>query len=309
MIQTYSATTEMFLSDLDVSKTRTSADLEQLSSGYKVRTAADAPADIVTLLQVQNQMAQATQVSNNLSRLQTQVTSGESALDQAISLMQQAGVLGARGMAVDQTPVTFQALASQVQSLQQEMVGLSQTSASGSYIFSGDNDLQAQYTLDPTNTITGVKQAFPTQQTRQIADISGQTFTAGITAQDIFDQTDSSGNPTANNVFAALQQLYNCLTANPPDTNAINQAVSNVNSASTWLNNNLAFYGTVADRISSSTDIASKYQTQWTQQIADIRNADIASVASDLQAVKTQQSAALSAEANFQPQSLFNYLR
>jgi len=157
--------------------------------------------------------------------------------------------------------------------------------------------------------VTGVDQNFSTQETRQIADVSGATFTAAATAQDIFDQTDALGNPTPNNVFAALQQLYNSLTASPTNTGSIQQAVSNVQSAAVWINTNLAFYGTVANRISSSMTIAGKYQTQWTQQLSGIRDADTAAVASDLQATTTQQNAALAAQANFQPHSLFDYMK
>jgi flagellar hook-associated protein 3 FlgL len=309
MIQTFSATTETFLSDLTLSEQRSSKDIEELSSGYSVSSAADDPADVVTLLQVGSQMAQATQITNNLSSLQNEVTTGESVLDEAVSLMQQAEVLGSQALDVNQTSNTLQSVAVQVQDLQQQMVGLSQTEVSGRYIFSGDNDQAPQYTLDPSNLVTGVQQNFTTQETQQITDVSGGTFTAAATAQDIFDQTDAGGNPTANNVFAALQQLYNGITADPPDTAGIQQAIGNVQSASVWLNNNLAFYGTVADRITSSMSIASKYQTQWTQQAAGIRDADTAAVASDLQAATTQQNAALAAEANFQPHSLFDYMK
>jgi flagellar hook-associated protein 3 FlgL len=309
MSQTFSATTQIFLSDLALSKQRSSRDIEELSSGYRVTNASDAPQDVVTILNVQNQITQTTQVTGNLSRLSNEVNTGESVLQQAVLFLQQANVLGAQALGIGQTPQTLQALAVQVQQLQQQIVGLSQTNVSGRYIFSGDNDQAPQYTFDPSNATTGVLQAFATQETRQIADVTGATFTAAATAQDIFDQTDSTGTPTANNVFAGLQQLYNGLTSSPPDTVAINQALGNIKSASVWLNGNLAFYGTVQNRISSSLTIAGKYQAQWTQQISGIRDADIAAVASDLQATHTQQSAALAAEANFLPRSLFDYLK
>lgn len=310
MIQTFDATTEMFLSDLAVNKARTVKDIQQLSSGYAVSSAADAPGDVVTLLQVQNQMVQTTQVSNNLSRLQNEVNTGESVLEECVSLLQQANVLGAQALAVGQTASTMQALAVQVRDLQQQIVGLSQTQVSGRYIFSGDNDQAPQYTLNPpTDPLTGVARMFATAETRQISDVSGGTFTAAATAQDIFDQRDGGGNPTPNNVFAALQQLYNGLMTGPSAADAINQAIGNIKTASVWLNNNLAFYGTVQNRISSSLSIAGRYQTQWAQQISGIRDADTAAVASDLTAARTQQTAALSAESNFQPQSLFNYMK
>lgn len=312
MIRTFSATTETFLTNLDLIKQRASKDSEQLSSGYAVTEASDSPSDVVSLLRVTNDMAQVGQVADNLGRLKTEVDSGESALENAVSLMQNANVLAAQALGVGQTADTLKALAVQVQNLQQQMLGLSQTNAGGHYIFSGDDDLQPQYTMTPTapatvDPATGMYQNFSTQASQQITDVVGGTFTASGTAQDIFDQRDASNTPTANNVFAALQQLYTGLMND--DTNAVTQSVGNIKSAGVYLNNQLAFYGSVQNRISSSMTMATKYQTQYTQQISAIRDTDAAAAASDLQACSTQEQAALTAQANFAPKSLFDYLR
>lgn len=312
MIRTFSATTETFLTDLDRIKQRAAEDSKQLTSGYAVTDAADAPADVVTLLRVTTDRAQLEQTTENLSRLKTEVDSGESALQTAVALMESANVLGAQALGVGQTAANLQALAVQVQNLQQQMVGLSQTNAAGHFIFSGDNDLQPQYTMSPAppavvDPVTGVYQNFAAQDTQQITDVVGGTFTASGTAQDIFDQRDASNNRTPNNVFAALQQLYTGLMNN--DTNAISQAIGNIKAAGIYLNNEVAFYGSVQNRIASSMTIATRYQTQYTQQISAIRDTDVAATASDLQACRTQEQAALTAQANFSPKSLFDYLR
>lgn len=306
MIQTFNATTEIFLSNLELSQQRASRDLQQMSSGYRVTNPSDAPADAVSILQVQNNITQTRQTTNNLTRLKGEVDTGEATMETVVTLLQNANVLAAQALGPSQTIETLQALALQVRDIQQQMVGLSQANAQGRYIFSGDNDSAAQYSLDLTNLVTGVAQAFTTQDTRQIADIGG-TFTPAGTAQDIFDQRDASNNPTVNNVFAALQQLYNGLTNN--DRAVIGGAVGNIKTSSTYVNLQLAFYGTVQNRISSSLSIATRYQTQWTQQLSTLRDADIAAVISDLQANRTQQSAAMAAQANFSPHSLFDYLK
>lgn len=306
MIQTFNATTEIFLSNLELSQQRASRDLQQMSSGYRVTNPSDAPADAVSILQVQNNITQTRQTTNNLTRLKGEVDTGEATMETVVTLLQNANVLAAQALGPSQTIETLQALALQVRDIQQQMVGLSQANAQGRYIFSGDNDSAAQYSLDPMNLVTGVAQAFTTQDTRQIADIGG-TFTPAGTAQDIFDQRDASSNPTVNNVFAALQQLYNGLTNN--DRAVIGGAVGNIKTSSTYVNLQLAFYGTVQNRISSSLSIATRYQTQWTQQLSTLRDADIAAVISDLQANRTQQSAAMAAQANFSPHSLFDYLK
>ena len=312
MIRTYSATTENFLTDLAHIKARAAEDSMQLSSGYAVRDASDSPADVISLLRANTNRAQLDQVTGNLTRLKTEVDSGESALQTAVSFMQTANVLGAQALGVDQTAQNLQALAVQVMNLQQQMVGLSQTTAEGHFIFSGDNDLQPQYTMTPAppavvDPATGAYRNFVTQNSRQITDVVGGTFTAAGTAQEIFDQRDASDIPTANNVLAALQQLYTGLMNN--DTNAVSQAIGNIKTAGDYLNNQLAFYGAVQNRIGSSMAIASKYRTQYTQQISAIRDTDVAQAASDLQSAKTQEQAALSAQANFSPASLFDYLR
>lgn len=306
MIQTFNATTEIFLSNLELSQQRASRDLQQMSSGYRVTNPSDAPADAVSILQVQNNITQTRQTTNNLTRLKGEVDTGEATMETVVTLLQNANVLAAQALGPSQTIETLQALALQVRDIQQQMVGLSQANAQGRYIFSGDNDSAAQYSLDPMNLVTGVAQGFTTQDTRQIADIGG-TFTPAGTAQDIFDQRDASSNPTVNNVFAALQQLYNGLTNN--DRAVIGGAVGNIKTSSTYVNLQLAFYGTVQNRISSSLSIATRYQTQWTQQLSTLRDADIAAVISDLQANRTQQSAAMAAQANFSPHSLFDYLK
>jgi len=149
MIRTFSATTEIFLTNLELVKQRASKDSTQLSSGHAVTEASDSPADVVSLLRVSNEMAQLGQMTENLTRLKTEVDSGESALENAVSLLQDANVLAAQALGVGQTSATMQALAVQVQNLQQQMVGLSQTNAAGHYIFSGDDDLQPQYTMTP----------------------------------------------------------------------------------------------------------------------------------------------------------------
>jgi flagellar hook-associated protein 3 FlgL len=306
MIQTFSATTEIFLSNLALSKQRASRDMQEMSSGYRVTSPSDAPADVISILQIQNNIALTKQTTSNLTRLKGEVDTGEATLATVVTLLQNANVLAAQALGPSQTADTRQALALQVRDIQEQMVGLSQTNADGRYIFSGDNEGAAQYSLDTTNLTTGVAQAFTTEETQQIADVGG-TFTPAITAQDIFDQRDSSDNPTASNVFAALQQLYNGLTNN--DSTVIGDAIDDIKASSVHVNLQLAFYGTVQNRISSSLTVATRYQTQWTQQLSTLRDADVAAVISDLQANETQQSAALASQANFSPQSLFDYLK
>jgi flagellar hook-associated protein 3 FlgL len=307
MIRTFSATTEIFLSNLALSKQRSATDLKELSSGYRVSVASDAPEDVMSLLHTQNDVTQTQQVTDNLTRLKSEVDSAESVLENAVLIVQNAEVLAAQALNVGVTTQTMQAMAAQVRDMQNQLVGLTQLNVDGRYVFSGDHSKQPQYAVDTGNLATGVARNFDSADTREITDVSGARFVAAATAQEIFDQTDATGTPTANNVFAALQQLYNGLAAGDPA--AVEQTVANIKTSSVWLNNQLAFYGTVQNRIEQSLTIAAKYQTQWVQQTSALRDTDAAATISDLQACQTQQSAALSSQAAFSPRSLFDYLK
>lgn len=307
MIRNFNPVTERFLTNLALSQKRSAKNMEEISSGYRANKASDAPDDVVSILRIQSDVHRTTQVQNNLSRLSNEVNSAEATLQIAITLTDRANVLAAQSLNVAQTPESLATIETQVQDLLKQMVGLTQLNIQGRYVFSGDNDSAPQYQLDPVNLVTGVQRMFVTSETRQIGDAFGTTFTAAVTAQDIFDHRDSTDAPTSNNVFAAFQQLINGL--NSGDTSVIEQAIESIKSAGSWLNRNLSFYGAVQRRIQDSTAVASKYQTQWTMDLGEKRDADQVAAISDLEAISTQQAAAMAAQARFAPRSLFDFLK
>ena len=75
------------------------------------------------------------------------------------------------------------------------------------------------------------------------------------------------------NVFAAVQNLETALTNN--DTAGITAAVTSLQSASSYLNNQLAFYGEVENRVQEATDLAQKFQTQQTTELGNLRDTDV----------------------------------
>jgi flagellar hook-associated protein 3 FlgL len=309
MLPVFDPTTEQFLSSLAQTQKSSSQAMEQISTGRRVNQPSDAPEDVVAILHIQGQVSSGTQVQTNLGRLKNEVDSAESTIETALNILDQASVFAAQGMGVMQTPATRAGIAMQVKDLQQQLVGLTQLNVQGKFVFSGDQDQQAQYAYDPTNTTTGVTQNFVATQTTQSTDVLGSTFSSALTAEQLFDHRNNDATRTAasDNVFAALEQLQQGLANN--DTTMIGQAVSALKDASAWLNSNLAFYGGVQNRISSSLAVASKYQLQWQQELSDKRDADYAQSITSLESSRTNESAALSARAKFGPQSLFDYLR
>lgn len=306
MISGLSATNEQFLQSLNLLQSNLSQANEELSSGLSVNQASDAPQSIQDIFETRAELGQANQSVQDLTTIQGQVQAADSAVQSAIQLLNQAVTLGTQGASSTTSASTLQSLATQVQALQTQLVAISNTEVGGVYVFSGDASGSAPYQLDSSSP-TGVDQLVtPQQSTLQIAGPSGVTFQVSMTAQDLFDQQDSSGNPTANNAFAALNNLVQALQSG--NTANIGTAVSAVQTAASYVNNQTGFYGAAENNVSSALDLAQKFQTQDQTQLSSLEDANATTVAVQVTQDSTALDAALSAEAHMPTTSLFDYL-
>jgi flagellin-like hook-associated protein FlgL len=142
--------------------------------------------------------------------------------------------------------------------------------------------------------------------TRAIRDVQGRVVYVGLTARQIFDPGDASGVPTAGNTFAALQSLVTAFQSN--DTAGITQSIGLLDTVSSYLNQQQAYYGNAEQRIASEQNDASNQVTALQTQISGIRDTDVAQAATALTQLTTDQSAALAAQAQAPRKSLFDYL-
>jgi flagellin-like hook-associated protein FlgL len=127
-----------------------------------------------------------------------------------------------------------------------------------------------------------------------------------MTAQDLFDQQDSNGNPTANNAFAALNGLVQALQSG--NTTNIIQAVGSLQTASSYVNNQTGFYGAAENNVASALDLAQKFQTQDQTELSSLEDANTATLAVEVTQDSTDMDAAMSAQAHKPTTTLFDYL-
>jgi flagellin-like hook-associated protein FlgL len=92
------------------------------------------------------------------------------------------------------------------------------------------------------------------------------------------------------------------------DQTAIDAAMPKIQSVGTYLNQQLAFYGSVQNRVTTETDFGANYETQLTTQLSNIQDADLAQAVTLMQQAQTQQTAALTARAQLPKTSLFDFL-
>ena len=198
--------TAWFLQGVSVLQSQETQVQRELSSGYQVQDASDAPAQTPELVGLGSSLAQVQAWQTNLTRVQAEANTADQSLGTAITLVQNAQTLAAQGANTTTTAATRQTLAGQIQAIQQQLVGIAATTVEGRYIFGGDNDGSAPYQYDASSA-TGVDQLTAQTSTRTVTNPSGQTIYQPLSAQRIFDPVDNTGAPTANNTFAALQSL------------------------------------------------------------------------------------------------------
>jgi flagellar hook-associated protein 3 FlgL len=306
MVSTLNAAGQQFLSSIDYLQTALSKAQAEVSSGLKVNVASDAPDQVSPILQLHANIQHNQQIQDNLKSVQAQVSAADQSLSTGITVLDQVATFVTNGLAASQTTDTRTILAGQVDDLLKQMISLSQTAVNGRYIFSGDSDQTASYQYN-SSSATGVDRLQTSNATQQVEDPAGNTFAIGLSANQIFDASDSLGNPVAGNVFAAINSVRVALLAN--DSTALQTALTSVQNASKYLNQQQTFYGNVQTRVSSALDQASNADTAYRSDLSSRQDADQAAAILEMQQYTYNLQAAMASEAKMPHNSLFDLLQ
>jgi flagellar hook-associated protein 3 FlgL len=305
MISNLDGNSQLFLADLSAVQERLAKINREITSGKKILQPSDAPDQIESLLQLRADQQHNQQILTNLGIAQTGAKAADDALASAIQVLDRAITLAAQGASSITNTTGRQSLAQEVQSLQAQMVSLSQTTVQGRYIFSGDSSQAPVYSLDPA-AANGVDQLANVTGTLLVEHPAGGSFLAAKTATEIFDQRNSDGTVAAGNVFAALNSLETALTAD--DAAGVSTALDALKTASTHLNSMEAFYGAVETRIQDAQTFANQYDTQLQTHLSQKQDADVAGDALELNQTEIHMQAAFQMQAAMPRKSLFDYL-
>lgn len=278
----------------------------ELSSGYQINDAADSPTQTPQLIQLGSSLAAVQAYQANLSNVQTEAGTADQAIGSAVTLIQSATSLATQGASSTASAATAQTLATDIQSIQQQLIAIANTTVAGRAIFGGDQDQSPPYQYD-AGSATGVDSLTLQTNSRTVVNPQGQTVYQPLTAQQIFDPVDVTGAPSADNTFAALESLVTALQAD--DQPGVTDALTSLQTASAYVGQQQAYYGVAEQRLANEQTIASGQVTALQTQIGGIRDTNVAEAATDLTTDSTDQSAALGAEAEIsQQKTLFDYL-
>jgi flagellar hook-associated protein 3 FlgL len=284
------------LAALSQNEQEINTDLGEISSGQSVNVPSDNPASAALLVQNADQTAEADQYLRSISSVQGELQNADSALSSVVTALQRAISLGVEGANGTVNAADRQAIATQVQGIQSQLVSLANLSYQGSYVFAGTATQTAPYVLD-TSSPSGVTYV-------------GNSEVNSITVGDSFTiQTNLPGSQlfsgSGNDVFQAVQDLITGLQSG----NNISGAVSELNSAYDSINQQRVFYGNQVEQLQSQTTFLNSETTQLAEQQDTLGAADLPSVITNLASAQTSRQATLEAVAETQQTNLFNYLK
>jgi flagellar hook-associated protein 3 FlgL len=269
--------------------------LQQIASGQKLNSLSDNPAAAASLVNLRMESDSDTQYLQNITSLTGSLNVADSALSSVVEALTTAQSVGVEGGDGTLNSSDRQALAQQIQGIQQEILGLANTSYNGQYLFSGTATATQPYVAD-ASAASGVTYK-GNDKTNSVEISPGQAMPINLPGSQIFS------NATTN-VFQSLQDLYNALNTNGD----IASATTEVQNALNYVSTQQTFYGNSVDRLNNAQTFLTQQQTQLTETESSTLDADMATAVTDLSQAQTTQQALLDAGANISQLDLFDYL-
>jgi flagellar hook-associated protein 3 FlgL len=254
---------------------------QQLSTGRSVNQLSDNPAAAAEVVLNHNQSSQDDQFLTNLNTLQPQLQVADSALSNVVTALTRALSLGTEGANGTNNDGDRQAIASEVQGIQEQLVSLANTTNQGAYLFSGTAVTTQPFTL---NTTTGAVTYNGNTGTTSTQLSSGNSITTNVPGSQLFQNASGS-------VFGSIQDLITALQTN----GNIGGAVTEVNNALTTLSTQRVFYGNALNQISASENFLNQDQVNLSTQENALIGANEAQAATNLAQAQTNEQATLAA--------------
>jgi flagellar hook-associated protein 3 FlgL len=257
---------------------------QEMASGRSVNNLSDNPAAASALVNNNALTSENDQFLTNLSDLQGKFQAADSALNNAVQIMTTAISVGTEGANGTLSTSDRQAIAQQVQGLQQQMLALANTSYEGTYIFSGTN-VTTQPFAQSGSSPSGVQYSGNSGVTSvQIGD--GQSMQTNVGGDQIF--TNANGN-----VFQSLNDLANALNSGT----GIDAANTEVQQAFSQLTTQRVFYGNALDQVQNSQNYLNQEQVNLSTQQNALVGANMTQVVANESQSQVAEQAALTATA------------
>jgi flagellar hook-associated protein 3 FlgL len=269
--------------------------IQELSTGRKVNQPSDNPAAVAGLIVNNAQTSAVSSYLSNISSLQSSLQVADSTLNSVTTSLTQAISLGVQGTDSTLNQSDRDAIAQQVDGIQQQILGYANQSFEGNYLFAG-TAVNTQPFVTDSSSSSGVNYVGNTGVNNvEIGD--GQAVPANLPGSQIFTAAGA-------NVFQALSDLSTALQSG----SNIPAAETELQNAFDQVNTQRTFYGTTLSRLNTATSFLNAENLQLSQEQNNLVGADTATAVTELTQADTAYQATLAAGGKISQLSLLDYL-
>jgi flagellar hook-associated protein 3 FlgL len=268
------------------------ADLQSEASSLKRLTKpSDAPADVVSAMQLHSSLDRNDQYTRNLSDAQGWLGNADNALTSTVTQLQKVNDLIVQASNSSLDANARQTIATQIDSIRKDLIGVANTQYAGRPIFAGTASGGSAY--DANGQYVGVSSAVE----RNIAP--GQRIQVNVNG-------DAAFGAPGNDLFTTLAQISNAVTTDPTQLTALQ---AQLGTRTTQVQSQLAQVGSQFLRVQNMQSQNTSDGLTMKQNLSSIEDADIAQVMVQLQSQQVAYQAALSATARAIQPSLTDFLK
>lgn len=285
-------------SDIQQSEQALQTAFQQVSTGQRVNQASDDPAAASAYIQLQSQAANVDQYTTNAGSALSQAQLSDSVLTSVVSLLNQAITLGTRGANSTNSAADRQSIATNIEGILTNVVGLANTTFQGVSLFGGTVSGQAAFTAD-ANSATGYTYN-GNNNVNQISVGDSLTVQANIPGSTLFTSSSAS-------VLGALSDLATALKSG--SSAQIGTATTAITTALNYVTSQHAVFGNTINQLTSQETYLSQEKVTLTSRENSLIGIDPATAAENLTQAETSNSSVLAAAAKVIQNSLLSYLQ
>jgi flagellar hook-associated protein 3 FlgL len=295
-------TASNLLANINQAMDRIDTTQQELSTGKKINQPSDNPYGTSLALQLNNQLANLTAYSNNVTDGTGWAQSANASLSDITNAVQRIRELVVQASNGTQTAADMSADASEVNQLIDEIKQDANTQYNGQYIFSGAATTTAPYQAGSNDAYAGDTG----QVTRQIGPNTSLAVNADLSSVLGTGQT-TSGQPAGDGkLLNTLRNIADSMQSG--SSGALSSTLSQLDTNLNSLTGLTANMGATTDRLQMAATRIQSLQASETQSLSDTQDADMAQTEVDFSTEQAALTAALQAGAHIVQQSLMNFL-
>ncbi|MDB5038411.1 MAG: flgL [Bacteriovoracaceae bacterium] len=271
---------------------------EQLSTQKRINRPSDNPQGASDVLAFKQDIDKITQYSQNLTVADRSLKDTETTLSSVKDLITKAKELALQGNNGTQSQSSRDAIADQIQQLQQQMVVFSNSNIEGQYIFGGYRTDNPPFTLNASQPAANPVVTYNGDTNTKSVQISDSS---NLQIQSRGDQV-FKGDGTANTVdlFQTMADLETALragnvTSDPSSTTNVGSQLTKLDTGLNQVLNELTTIGASENRVTTTQDFLTTQTETLKSFVSSIEDVDMATVAFDYQKSTTALQATINA--------------